>query len=385
MSEKAKVIQRPTSDILERIKSSQNSAHPGTGGDGRTRQNRNQVRPNRDQAPGAGLPVLPLPESVNRLCNNGGCENFGLLFHRFLPYSHVGGKEYSLDKEVPKKLEQDAERIFSSDVNQNVIDALNERHERLKQNCANAVTFSGTVAWRLAVGLGNEHPMENGLTLHRIYGIPYLPATTIKGVTRSWKLGKIAESLNISPCTDSGEIKQLKEKNKKTPWQMMEELLWATVPAEKSSKEYKRLDKIFAQLETNVPEKYRSLEKVNQLGKELREVFGSQKVKGQVCFMDAFPMNIMLEDDSPILCLDILNPHYQEYYQAGEKPPADYLDPVPCFFFTLRRGTVFSFLLHGNDKNLVKKATKWCQAAIREAGIGAKTAAGYGELAVKEQ
>lgn len=38
----------------------------------------------------------------------------------------------------------------------------------------------------LLVGSGNTHAIETGLTLHHTLGVPYLPGSAIKGLTRSW-------------------------------------------------------------------------------------------------------------------------------------------------------------------------------------------------------
>jgi CRISPR-associated protein Cmr6 len=35
---------------------------------------------------------------------------------------------------------------------------------------------------RLAIGLGSEHPYEVGCTLHRTYGVPYIPGSALKGL-----------------------------------------------------------------------------------------------------------------------------------------------------------------------------------------------------------
>ncbi len=40
---------------------------------------------------------------------------------------------------------------------------------------------------RLAIGLGNDHPFENGLTLHHTVGVPMIPGTTMKGLVRGWR------------------------------------------------------------------------------------------------------------------------------------------------------------------------------------------------------
>ena len=43
----------------------------------------------------------------------------------------------------------------------------------------------GTIDWRLIVGLGNESVYDTSMTLHHVYGIPYIPASAVKGVVRS--------------------------------------------------------------------------------------------------------------------------------------------------------------------------------------------------------
>lgn len=39
-------------------------------------------------------------------------------------------------------------------------------------------------------GMGERTPGENGLTLHPIYGVPYLPGTSLKGILRAWVLSQ---------------------------------------------------------------------------------------------------------------------------------------------------------------------------------------------------
>ena len=45
-----------------------------------------------------------------------------------------------------------------------------------------------TVDWQLIVGLGSEHVQETNMTLHHVYGIPYIPGSAVKGVLRHWWL-----------------------------------------------------------------------------------------------------------------------------------------------------------------------------------------------------
>ncbi|MEI7811092.1 MAG: type III-B CRISPR module RAMP protein Cmr6 [Ignavibacteria bacterium] len=44
---------------------------------------------------------------------------------------------------------------------------------------------------RLAVGMGSQNVLENSLSLHHVYGVPFIPGSTLKGMTRAF-----AESQN---------------------------------------------------------------------------------------------------------------------------------------------------------------------------------------------
>jgi len=55
--------------------------------------------------------------------------------------------------------------------------------------------FPLTLSWRLVVGLGAASVYETSMTLHHIYGIPYLPGSAIKGITRSYRILCMVEEL----------------------------------------------------------------------------------------------------------------------------------------------------------------------------------------------
>lgn len=61
-------------------------------------------------------------------------------------------------------------------------------------------------------------------------------------------------------------------------------------------------------------------------------------------------------------------------------PPAEYHNPVPLTFLTVR-GAYAVDLCGKNDKD-VRLAAGWLERAGDELGAGAKTAAGYGYLSV---
>ncbi len=41
--------------------------------------------------------------------------------------------------------------------------------------------------WHFATGLGLPHPVENGLIWHPTLGVPYLPASSVKGLLKAWQ------------------------------------------------------------------------------------------------------------------------------------------------------------------------------------------------------
>jgi len=85
-----------------------------------------------------------------------------------------------------------------------------------------------------------------------------------------------------------------------------------------------------------------------------------------------------------------MNPHYQPYYSAREnelknieKAPGEWHDPNPIFFLTVPKDVEFQFAIAPRDENGVKlldKAKKLLISALRDFGVGAKTALGYGRL-----
>ena len=71
---------------------------------------------------------------------------------------------------------------------ENKFAALNERHHNNAKALfgENVVELPLTPNYHLVVGLGGHSVYETSMTLHHIYGVPYIPASSIKGVVRSW-------------------------------------------------------------------------------------------------------------------------------------------------------------------------------------------------------
>ncbi len=121
--------------------------------------------------------------------------------------------------------------------------------------------------------------------------------------------------------------------------------------------------------------------------KDFRLIFGRQLEQGKIIFFDAYPKT------PPKLKIDVINPHYSDYY-AGKKnkkgdviPPADYHNPKPIYFLTLE-DTKFEFFIGGKSGKkginnvTLDKVSKLLGDALQNYGIGAKTAVGYGYMSV---
>ena len=178
----------------------------------------------------------------------------------------------------------------------------------------NATLFHASLDWRMVIGLGGESVLETDITLHHLYGIPFIPASALKGLTRAYVTREV--------------------------------------------------------------EGYKS-DKIDNDNEEVKRIFGSQEHAGTVIFFDAMPRNGVTN-----FVLDIMNPHYPEYY-AGNKPPTNDQNPVPVTFLTVTN-TTFTFALAPRDTSKkqhakdVDQIETWLQEALQKYGVGGKTSAGYG-------
>jgi CRISPR type III-B/RAMP module RAMP protein Cmr6 len=193
--------------------------------------------------------------------------------------------------------------------------------------------FRAEPEWRLAAGLGNKaNPYEIGLSLHGTYGWPVIPATSLKGLAAAWAVASGAGHRDVrrvlgTPRLDVPPAPALKYNPDDS------ERLAGEPPA----------------------------------------------ARGTVCFLDAIPAAKPVD-----VQLDVLTPHVKPYYDdiaTGKnppRPPAEYHNPVPVKFLTVR-GT-FAVDLYGEDPDDVDLAAGWLTEAASELGAGGKTAAGYGYL-----
>lgn len=121
-----------------------------------------------------------------------------------------------------------------------------------------------------------------------------------------------------------------------------------------------------------------SKEALAEADASFRGVFGSggdhvSPQQGGIVFADAYPMH------PPVVEEDVMNVHYQDYYQ-GESPPADWLSPNPITFLTVVN-TAFQFVIGSRpqiNSVYLRLAEHWLKDCLEEHGLGAKTMIGYG-------
>jgi CRISPR-associated protein Cmr6 len=214
-------------------------------------------------------------------------------------------------------------------------------------------SFRLKTAYRLVIGAGYPSFIENGFMFHHVYGIPYIPGETLKGLARAVFIFSVAEAIK-------GETKLSK----------IEEGL----SEEAEGISYQIPEKINIILDNYT---------IENPVETFRKIFGSKKRRGQVIFFDAYPVKF---NPSEHFEADIMNSHYGDYYQSG-KAPADWLNPNPIHFLALKEGIVFEFNLglaplepmeDNEEKLLLETARKLLEVGLKNFGVGNKKRKGYG-------
>lgn len=212
-------------------------------------------------------------------------------------------------------------------------EALFLRQKDLWKDGPSCLALEASTTSPFATGLGIEHPLENGFSFLKPYGLPYLPGSGLKGVLRAAAL------------------------------EMGEEEGWSS-------------------------------ERVTQLlGGSLesgdREDSDSSH-RGELIFFDAYPK---MKKES--LTVEIMNPHHGNYY-AGISSPSGIDAPVPVFFLAISPGTEFFFHVSRVPRTMSASPSAqgewdWKELVVRTfvyaftfLGFGAKTAVGYGAFKSNE-
>lgn len=291
-----------------------------------------------------------------------GTQNPGLVFERFVPDtlelpSDVKGQE------PPKKQGLNAVIAAAEKADSKLLENWNTRWKETVK-CDGAIPFPLKTQWRFISGMGRKGTLEVGFTFNR-YGFPYLPGSSVKGIARAAALIKLAESLDKK--LELLQAHLMKKANiddvKKLP------ILNALEMALLCEKD----DEFVEDFGKCNPDQKQRIDAEN-----FRMIFGNTAKAGWAVFFDAIPDSKGL----PKLELDILNPHYPDYYkEKSTVPPADWQNPVPTYFLTVAKDVTFLFAIGWRGKSneeLRGQAENWLKYGLEKLGAGAKTSAGYG-------
>lgn len=193
------------------------------------------------------------------------------------------------------------------------------------------------VRGRMAVGLGADGVLETAIMLHRIYGVPYIPGSALKGLAAAY----------AHRFLDGA------------PWR-------------KETRDQQ------GQI-------------VTELGAAHKMMFGDTTSAGYITFFDALYVpgsghKNHEENKAKALCPDVMTVHHPQYYQEQPierdgamhlAPPADWDSPMLIPFVS---ATGRYLVVLAGPMAWVESAFDILALALDELGVGGKTATGYGCL-----
>jgi CRISPR-associated protein Cmr6 len=294
-----------------------------------------------------------VPKDTQRLLQNQAaeCLNLGLILARYIPHEAVRNDDIFNDRDraVGKVRSQWLTQMLKRFTGSALEDLITANFQRWIALTQNAARFEMRARGRIIVGLGGKGPLEFGITLHPITGLPYIPGSALKGLCRSYALLSLAAHEKIKVEVETEALKKLDEDLIKGKYDHLPELLGAA---------------------------------------RYRQAFGSQENAGGCVFYDAVLSN--LQPDTRIFTLDVMTPHFVKYYtNSGKKAPDDGDNPNPVSYITITEGVSFAFAIGRRtgfaDDDTLKQARRWLRASLQELGVGAKTAQGYGVFAPVKQ
>lgn len=266
------------------------------------------------------MPSNTLKHLPDELCGDEKIENLALKINKF-PYFQLENKDKTGNKDKIKSIYYNK---YCFDKEKETVKKINY-YNQIKKSIFKTDEFELKLNNKLIIGLGHPSVYETSITLHHIYGVPYIPGSAIKGSFRSYIIEKFFnKKLTQYNNYDKFEQEVLFE----TPWFV--------------------------------------------------EIFGNQEKQGKVIFFDAF------SDDATIK-KDIMNPHYPDYYDEKNYPtddqnprPINFLTVVGTFKFIFGIKKEIDITIDNNKQSILGFVKENLQKSLQEFGIGAKTSVGYG-------
>jgi CRISPR-associated protein Cmr6 len=174
------------------------------------------------------------------------------------------------------------------------------------------------VKGRMIIGLGDESVLETAISLHRTYGVPYIPGSALKGLAAACARQRFGED-----------------------WQ-------------KGSEYYKVV--------------FGNTDDTGYI-----TFFDALYIPGT-----GYKHNGKVKALYP----DVITVHHQKYYQDTKNPPADWDDPNPVPFLTATGNYLIALAGSELEEQeaWIDATFTILKLALVELGIGAKTSSGYGRM-----
>ncbi|MEW6364127.1 MAG: type III-B CRISPR module RAMP protein Cmr6 [Acidobacteriota bacterium] len=271
-------------------------------------------------------------------------------------------------------------------------------------------------AWRLAIGWGTNPALETGITLHQLLGFPFIPGSAVKGLLHHVAEMDLMEEPDPIPDappqvgTGAPPPGLLAAIARAKLVRALFGSLFIERHVDKSKNEYGPMTPCsrLRQWKARIIEANE-----HQPGSPWHQVFGDISVLtgttatgGMVTCYDAVPAPDTKAMQNEVLQVDILNPHYPDYYKDPSTQPTDKQNPTPVYFLTVRPATSFEFyfqldcmpreparddaekersdaLCLWSEDDVRHMLKRWLQQGLQLWGIGGKTAAGYGHFAFR--
>lgn len=192
----------------------------------------------------------------------------------------------------------------------------------------------GQLEGRLVINLADSLMQNAGISLDRLFGLPFIAGSAVKGVSRHAAL---------------------------------EELTAATGP--ERSRLFNDFRAVFGTADSDF--------KSGDL-QPFRELLDgrSENQRGEVSFLPAYPVN------EAKVVVDLTTVHYHDYYRTGRLEDLSKERPLPNPFPAVERGGQFAFCIvlgaNNSSAGSLSAARRWLEAGLTVRGIGAKTSSGYG-------
>lgn len=261
--------------------------------------------------------------------------NFGLIFNKYVPIVINGDLKKrwktcdgtgNTAEAVTYYARQANETYGNNDI---LKESILKKHLAQKQYCDfmknkgyDSVVFHAKLISRFITGIGQSHPNEIGMCFDHTLGIPYIPASSLKGAVR---------------FSNAVRLAGLKEFSGKDSFNDEDDSLTLSM-------------------------------------------FGGIAAKGEVVFLDAYPIK------APKMITEIINPHYGNYFDPNDKTdyPDDHHNPVPVKFLAVESGTEFCFRCVFEKNEEIRKRAEQVFLDAFGNGLGAKTSIGFGRFDGKQ-